>query len=242
MVLTGVTLLLALVLVFSPSIPQDLAYHQFADGRTIFGFPNFWNVLSNLPFVFIGLWAIWRLNASEGGLNKFTVLFLLGFFLTGFGSAYYHWVPSNQTLVWDRLPMTIAFMPFFALMLSLHIGKKVGDMLLWPLVATGIFSVIYWNYTEGLGQGDLRLYAAVQFIPIALVPLMVLLFPAKDYKVKYLWYLVAAYVSAKIFEQLDDEIYQFFPLGGHAIKHVAASLSGIAFVYFILSIKTNKEK
>src|SRR5215472_4894151 len=40
--------LAALLLV--PPIPQDQSYHQFADQRTIFGIPNFWNVVSNLPF------------------------------------------------------------------------------------------------------------------------------------------------------------------------------------------------
>lgn len=31
-------------------IAQDVAYHNFSDLRTIFVVPNFWNVLSNLPF------------------------------------------------------------------------------------------------------------------------------------------------------------------------------------------------
>ena len=36
-------------------------------------------------------------------------MFFLGLFLTGFGSGYYHWEPTNDTLVLDRLPMTILF-------------------------------------------------------------------------------------------------------------------------------------
>ena len=31
-------------------VPQDPAYHCFADGRPLLGIPNFWNVLTNLPF------------------------------------------------------------------------------------------------------------------------------------------------------------------------------------------------
>jgi hypothetical protein len=34
----------------------------------------------------------------------------VGLLLTAFGSSYYHLVPSNARLVWDRLPMTIVFM------------------------------------------------------------------------------------------------------------------------------------
>ena len=33
------------LLLLSP-IPQDQNYHQFADQRTIFGIPNFWNIVS----------------------------------------------------------------------------------------------------------------------------------------------------------------------------------------------------
>ena len=42
----------------------------------------------------------------------------LGVLLTGFGSGYYHWSPSNETLVWDRLPMTLTFLPMTALLLG----------------------------------------------------------------------------------------------------------------------------
>ena len=41
-------------LLLLPSIKQDQSYHQFADQRTIFGIPNFWNVVSNLPFLAVG--------------------------------------------------------------------------------------------------------------------------------------------------------------------------------------------
>jgi hypothetical protein len=37
-----------------PQIQQDQGYHRFADERILFGVPNFWNVVSNLPFVAVG--------------------------------------------------------------------------------------------------------------------------------------------------------------------------------------------
>jgi hypothetical protein len=72
-------------LLLLPAIPQDQSYHQFADQRTFLGIPNFWNVVSNLPFVAIG----------AAGLRQFrdnpaTVMLFVGIFLTGFGSSYYH--------------------------------------------------------------------------------------------------------------------------------------------------------
>ncbi|MGZ8797057.1 MAG: ceramidase domain-containing protein, partial [Thermoanaerobaculia bacterium] len=36
-------------------IPQDASYHAFADRRTVLGVPNFWNVISNLPFLLVGI-------------------------------------------------------------------------------------------------------------------------------------------------------------------------------------------
>ena len=41
-------------LLLLPPIPQDQSYHQFADQRAMLGIPNFWNVVSNFPFIAIG--------------------------------------------------------------------------------------------------------------------------------------------------------------------------------------------
>jgi hypothetical protein len=46
-----------LPLLFIPPIPQDPAYHQFADLRTVWGIPNFLNVLTSLSFLVVGLLA-----------------------------------------------------------------------------------------------------------------------------------------------------------------------------------------
>jgi len=35
----------------SPPIAQDPRYHEFADRRAFFGIPNFWDVVSNIPFL-----------------------------------------------------------------------------------------------------------------------------------------------------------------------------------------------
>ena len=42
------------------------------------------------------------------------VIYFSGVALVALGSAYYHEDPENETLFWDRLPMTIAFMALFA--------------------------------------------------------------------------------------------------------------------------------
>jgi hypothetical protein len=77
---------------------------------------------------------------------SFSCNLFLGIFLTGFGSAYYHLEPSDQTLFWDRLPIAI--------------GTGIG-----------VFSLLLWRWT-----GDLRLYAWVQFFPCLALLLIFLLF------------------------------------------------------------------
>ena len=84
-------------LLLLPPIPQDQSYHQFADQRTIFGIPNFWNVVSNFPFLAVGAAGLRRFRHDPA-----TVVFFLGVFLTGIGSSYYHWDPNDGTLFWDR--------------------------------------------------------------------------------------------------------------------------------------------
>ena len=94
-----------------PRIPQDENYHLFADTRSIAGIPNFWNVISNLPFAFAGVYGLLltpRLACRS--LWPGYIAFCLAVIAVCFGSGYYHYAPSTAALVWDRLPMSLAFM------------------------------------------------------------------------------------------------------------------------------------
>src|ERR1700741_978447 len=53
------------VLILFPPIPQPLWYHDFADQRSALGIANFWNVVSNVPFVFVGGLGIWRVTSER---------------------------------------------------------------------------------------------------------------------------------------------------------------------------------
>ena len=50
---------------FIDRIPQDPAYHQFADARILMGVDNFWNVVSNLAFGVIGAAGLWYLRVRN---------------------------------------------------------------------------------------------------------------------------------------------------------------------------------
>ena len=208
-------------LLFVPPIPQPQSYHQFADQRTLFGVPHFWNVVSNLPFILVGALGLARVR---GDLS--TGVFFLGVFLTGFGSSYYHWHPDDAGLFWDRLPMSIAFMAILSNAIEERVDARLGRALLWPLVALGIVSLLIW-----LRFGDLRLYAWVQFFPCVVLPLLFWLFPPK-YTGTWYWFAAAGwYVLAKLLEYFDAAIYAVgHVMGGHALKHVAAACACYAIL------------
>ncbi len=240
-ILQVLTIVILVTVFFVEPIPQDAGYHQFADGYTKMGIPNAWNVLSNIPFVIIGIFGfvIAKKYLSEKSLavHKMPIMiFFIGLILTGFGSAYYHLLPTNETLLWDRLPMTVSFMAFFSFILSFHLNQRLGRAALWPLVFIGALSVFYWSYTEAMGFGDLRFYAIVQFLPIILIPLILLLFPVSNYQQKYVWLILGLYLAAKLMENFDADIYHILNVSGHTIKHIIAAFSGVFFLLAVWSI------
>jgi hypothetical protein len=223
-------------------IPQDAAYHSFADQRTLLGVPNFWNVASNLGFLMAGIAGIRELRSpsAQGTLTALRpafVAFFLGALGVAVGSGYDHLRPSNETLLFDRLPMTIAFMAFFALVVGEHIAPALGRALLWPLLMIGSASVFYWWLTEAKGHGDLRAYVLVQYLPIALIPLIIMLFPSRLTKVHLLWIILAVYAVAKVFELTDVAIYRSIGISGHTLKHIVAAV-GMWFLALALQTRT----
>lgn len=197
-------------LILAPPIRQDEHYHLFADHRSILGIQNFCNVVSNLPFVLVGVLGLRRFRDLTS-----RILFA-GVLLTAFGSGYYHLYPNDATLVWDRLPMTLVFMPLVVLVISQWMGTAWGRRVQWPLILFGIGSVLWWR-----AEGDLRLYAIAQFGPA------LLLLPAFwfDRSIRRLWPAAAFYALAKIFETFDGRIYALLSVSGHTLKHLAAGMA-----------------
>ncbi len=219
-----------------PRIAQNPAYHDFADQRTFYGIPNCLNVVSNAPFLLVGwLGVAFVLRPQHAGEAAPFVhpqerwpyaIFFLGVALTSIGSSYYHLAPGNGTLVWDRLPMTFAFMFFFAAVVVERVSLRSGLWLLAPLVLIGIALVGYWNLTEVHGAGDLRPYGLVQAYPLLGVPLLIVLFPAKYTRTADLLTVGGIYVLAKLLELLDRPIFSVgHVVSGHTLKHLVAALS-----------------
>jgi hypothetical protein len=211
-------------MLFVPRIAQDENYHRFADARTIAGIPNFWNVVSNLPFALVGIYGLFRTGRlASRSLWPGYVVFCLAVIGVCFGSAYYHYSPSTPALVWDRLPMSLAFMAVFALILGDRVNPTMGRALLGPLLILGAASVFYWAWTEIRGVGDLRPYALVQFLPFALIALMLLIYPGSRDSAAWIWWAILMYFLAKLAELFDAPIYRALGFSGHTIKHLLSA-------------------
>ncbi len=218
------------ILVFMDPIKQDISYHNFSDKNVISSIPNALNTLSNLPFVLIGVWGLYLINRTRAlticseNILAYYALFI-GVALVAFGSGYYHLWPNNATLVWDRLPMTIAFMGLVSIIVSEFVSVKAGRIILLPLLLLGLFSVLYWHFTETRGVGDLRPYVFVQFFPMVGIPVILICFKSSFTCVRYYWWLMIAYLLAKVFEFFDYQIHELLSLvSGHSIKHISAAI------------------
>jgi len=243
-ILAAIAAIAILIVCSLNPIPQDIDYHYFVDQRTYAGLPNALNIASNIFFVLVGgvgvifLSRLLMGNGYDALLVEY-LLFFLGVACTGFGSAYYHYNPTNETLLWDRLPMAVAFMSFFCSVLSERINRKAGAMMLLPLTAFGILSVLYWAWGEQAGHGDLRMYVVAQFVPmILIIPILFLYPPPKNY-LTAVSFLLVFYVLAKVCELLDSEIYALLGqiVSGHTLKHVFAAVGAACILKMLCARK-----
>lgn len=224
--------------IFVPAMPQPLSYHAFADCRAFWAIPNFFNVVSNLPFLIggaMGIRLIWTGQARfiDAREQLPYLVFFLGALLTCFGSAYYHAAPDNPRLVWDRLPMTLGFAGLVAAALAERVDLKLGLRSLWPLLLLGVATVIYWYGTERMGAGNLIPYATYQAWSIFIIVLLLFGYRTSRYSHGNLLAWAAVwYGLAKVFETFDLQVYRMLgaTLSGHTIKHVLASFAVFAIV------------
>jgi hypothetical protein len=238
-IVAGLTVVTAVALLTRPPIPQIQSYNDFADQRTILGIPNFYDVVSNIPFLIVGVLGLIFLSrpASDSAFVERAekwpfALFFVGTALTSLGSGYYHLAPNDNSLVWDRLPMTLTFMSFFAAAIAARISVKAGLQLLFPLITVGVGSVLYWHLSElRLTGGDLRWYVEVQYYPILAIPIISFLFPSRYTRGAYVFGVMGLYAISKAFELLDANVLALGGIvSGHTLKHLAAA----AATYYVL--------
>lgn len=209
-----------------PSLSQPQSYHDFADQRAWLGIPHALNVVSNLPFLVIGLlgcrlFADSRLAPSPLSARAPWLVMFIGVALTAVGSTLYHLDPSDATLVWDRVPMALGFAGLVAGTLADRAPSAAAPILA-ALVAVGLASVIAWAT-----YGNLIPYLAMQssFIAAAMAATATIRSPWP--RARWLYGAVALYAAAIVSERLDRPIDTVLDgvASGHTLKHLLAAAS-----------------
>lgn len=231
------------VLFFVPRFGQDEGYHVFAGDGPCLGVPNAHNVLSNIPFTAVGAFGLAAMrrrarHAPRGRGDPGYAVFMAGVFLTGFGSAFYHLAPDNDSLLFDRLPIVVAVMGFVAALIAERTGWPAHPRrLLTALVAAGVVASFWWWLSEKLGRGDLRPYVVAQGGPLVLLPFLLALFPAAHTGTSRIGLALGGYVLAKIVEILDRPIHAATAgiMSGHVLKHYLAAAACLVLVHWYLT-------
>ncbi|MBE1161646.1 alkaline phytoceramidase [Dyella acidiphila] len=235
-------LILAFVL---PPFAQPQQYHAFADQRAWLGIPNYGNVASNVMFLVVGLAGLLAMRqpavqALNAAARHAYALMFAGLVVTAFGSAYYHWAPSDVRLMWDRLPMTLVFMPLLAATYAERLRWR-SWLPLPVLTLLGVGSVLYWRFS-----GNLMPYFVAQGGSILLILLALVLLPTPWTKRGLLWFALGCYAIAFVSEKCDLAIFQLTHgiLSGHTIKHLVAA-AGFCFMLQMLRqqhLKTDPDR
>ncbi len=232
--IVGIKVLAIAAALLIPAMPQPLEYHDFSDARPAFGIDNFLDVTSNAAFLVVGIAglvvALGRRTRFEHGIERWPyVIFFAGVLLTAVGSSYYHLSPDNETLFWDRLPMTVAFMALVCSQIVDRISVRAGLALLVPMLLLGALSVLYWRATERAGVGNVIPYGILQGYSVVILLLLARMKPSRYTHGHCLYWVFAWYVLSKFLETFDGEVHELtHVVSGHTLKHIAAAIAGVA--------------
>lgn len=219
--LIGALFILTSVALFAPALPAS-AWHvaHFVDTRTWMGLPNAGDVLSNLPFLAMGVWGLARLRARRDA-HMGAICFFAGLILTCVGSSYYHLAPdAPQRLVADRLGMAVVFAGFLGIAAGERISVRAGQAVVVLMVVAGPLAA--WVAPENLTP-----WAVVQFGGLALAVGLALTRPLPGALGVRLGGMLFFYVLAKLFELGDVTVFEATGhiVSGHTLKHLAAALA-----------------
>ncbi len=230
--------LIGLVTFVFPVNLQEISTFPFADQRILLGIPNFTDVFTSIPFFVMGILGLKAVNSfrkfySADWERTPYIVFFSSVICVSFGSTYFHLLPSKATQFWDRLPMAVAFVSLFTVIIVEFVSFRVGKLLFPPLLIVGFVGVLRWHLT-----GDLRLYSLIQFYPLVVIALVLLVYKSRYSCEKYWWGVLSLYFVAKIAELLDGQIYLSTGfISGHSLKHI---LVAAAIGWLVAMLKNRK--
>ncbi|MDG9924365.1 MULTISPECIES: hypothetical protein [unclassified Pseudomonas] len=230
-------LCLVLIAAFGPTVQQPALYHAFADQRALLGIPHALDVLSNLPFLLLGLFGMSRLRQIvDARWQGLYLLLCLGLLLTFLGSSAYHLAPADAGLLYDRLGMLVLFAAILGLAAADRLGFTAARMTALGVALGGSAALWAW-YTSG----NLLPWIVLQAGGMLLLVMLACCRPRRDAHALRLGLCVVWYALAKLCELNDSGLFHLSGewLSGHSLKHL---LSGLAVLPLLLPLFANRTK
>ncbi|XVF35335.1 hypothetical protein REPUB_Repub18cG0136700 [Reevesia pubescens] len=235
----GVSLLCWLfIMLVAPKIPLSYRNHLYADMRNFLGVPNTLNVITNFPFLIVGVLGF-VLSLGGGGFFYIRlrgeiwgwVLFYGGIASVAFGSAYYHLRPDDNRVMLDTFPMMIAYSSLFSNFILERLGEKMGLSCLFSLLVIAVLSTIYARTFN-----DLRLCMTFQLIPCIAIPIMTFLFPPKYTHSRYWLWIAGVSIIAKMEALADMKIYRAnnYIISGHSLEHLCSAITPVLVTVMLM--------
>ncbi|XP_050365181.1 uncharacterized protein LOC126783708 isoform X2 [Argentina anserina] len=229
----GAFLCWVLLMLVTPKISHSPNHHHYADMRNFLGVPNTLNVITNFPFLVVGVLGF--VLCVQGGFFNISLqgevwgwaLFYAGIAGLAFGSAYYHLKPDDSRVTWDTLPMMIAFSSLFSSFLVERVGERIGLSCLLALLFIAFLSSAYERKCN-----DIRLYMMFQLIPCIAIPGMTFVFPPKYTHSRY-WLWAAAFADMKIYHANQ------YTISGHSLEHLC--LVSVPILLSIMLVHRNRK-
>lgn len=202
-------------------------YHHFVDERSFFGTHRFFDTVSNIGFLLVGI-LFTKEMLLKGEKDSNLILVTIGTILIFFGSSYYHLLPENSRLLWDRLPISIVFAG--VLSYSLQVNNLIKES--WKknfnigYLIFSIMSVAIWYIGSLTQQNWLAPYVFIQFGGMILLSYIAIKGQNKEFN-KSIMKVLLLYVIAKLFEHYDVQFFELTNgnISGHTIKHMVAALA-----------------
>lgn len=224
----------AIVVEFTAPIVQAPAHHAFADTRALLGIPNFADVASNLAILLPALAGFSQVcchkahaRFGSGFSRAFAWVFFASLIIVGTGSTWYHLAPDDHRLLFDRLPIALAFTSLIGWLLAERTWlRPAGAAMLLPWVLAGPAAVVWWYAGVAEGGGDLRPYLVLYAFAFVVPPLLMRL-PSPYNRRGAWWTAYLAFVAGMVCDRLDHQIFALLGglVSGHTLKHL---LMGVA--------------
>jgi hypothetical protein len=207
--------------------------HPFVDARSWLSIPNTLDVLSNLPFLLLGIWGLCLLLQQPRGNPHWlgAAIFFTGLIVTALGSSFYHWHPDSWGLAIDRTGMAIAFagllgLAWYERTALNHLSKWMYTTLVLAMVSAWVphlWSNI-WPWVV-LQFGGIIIVLVCSCLPLQKRGLGIAFFPV-----------LILYALAKAFEASDSTIFELTQgtISGHSVKHILASLAALPVIFALI--------